>query len=51
MTEINVDLKEEQEEERPIAQPTQRIELTPEEEAAFNRAKNLGQQAAEVAGF
>ena len=52
MTEINVDLKEEQEEEeRPIAQPTQRIELTPEEEAAFSRAKNLGQQADEVAGF
>ena len=49
MTEINVDLKEDQEdqEENPIA----RIELTPEEEAAFSRAKNLGQQADEVAGF
>ena len=51
MTEINVDLKDDQTEERPIAEPTPRIQLTPEEEAAFNRAKNLGQKADEVAGF
>ena len=51
MTEINVDLKEDQTEEKPIAEPTPRIQLTPEEEAAFNRAKNLGQKADEVAGF
>ena len=51
MTEINVDLKDDQTEDRPIAEPTPRIQLTPEEEAAFNRAKNLGQKADEVAGF
>tara|TARA_R110000824_G_scaffold394462_1_gene594280 strand:- start:308 stop:1198 length:891 start_codon:yes stop_codon:yes gene_type:complete len=46
MTEINVDLKEDREE-----KPLDRIELTLEEEAAFSRAKNLGQQADEVSGF
>ena len=53
MTEINVDLKEDQEkqEEQPIVVPPERLQLTPEEEAAFSRAKNLGQQADEVAGF
>ena len=53
MTEINVDLQEDQEdqEEQPIVKPTERIQLTPEEEAAFNRARNLGQRADEVAGF
>ena len=50
MTEINVDLQEDQEE-QPIVKPTERIQLTPEEEAAFNRARNLGQRADEVAGF
>jgi len=49
MTEINVDLKEDQEDQE--GNPIARIELTPEEEAAFSRAKNLGQQADEVAGF
>ena len=53
MTEINVDLKEDQEkqEEQPIVVPPERLQLTPEEEAAFSRARNLGQKADEVAGF
>jgi len=56
MTEINVDLKEDQEEqeeqqEQPIVAPQETLRLTPEEEAAFNRARNLGQRADEVAGF
>ena len=53
MTEINVDLKEDQEkqEEQPIVVPSESVRLTPAEEAAFSRARNLGQKADEVAGF
>jgi len=53
MTEINVDLKEDQEKqkEQPIVVPPEKLQLTPEEEAAFSRARNLGQKADEVAGF